>query len=167
MSHWGFPKLSSYLKGLLIITVVLSRYWSHRIPPLSSIFILPPFLKGDVLSLENKCEKKKIITQSCLSLCNPMDCSPPGSSVQARILEWTAISFSRGSSWPRDQTQLSCITSRFLTVWATREAHRQRQKHAAASPVEQEECWSPEGQAGQRLFSKSFPYGFFLVLELS
>ena len=60
MSHWGFPKLSSYLKGLLIITVVLSRYWSHRIPPLSSIFILPPFLKGDVLSLENKYEKKKL-----------------------------------------------------------------------------------------------------------
>ena len=47
-----------------------------------------------------------IVAQSCLTLCNPMDCSPPGSSVhgilQARILEWAAISFSRGSSWPRD-----------------------------------------------------------------
>ena len=43
-------------------------------------------------------------TQSCLTLCDPMDCSPPGSSVceilQARILEWVAISFSRGSSGP-------------------------------------------------------------------
>ena len=48
------------------------------------------------------------VTQSCLTLCYPMDCSPPGSSVpgilQARILEWVAISFSRGSSWPKDWT---------------------------------------------------------------
>ena len=46
------------------------------------------------------------ISQSCLAVCNPMNCSPPGSSVhgflQARILEWDAIPFSRGSSWPRD-----------------------------------------------------------------
>ena len=50
----------------------------------------------------------------------------PGSSVrgilQARILQWVAFSFSRGSSWPRDQTQVSCIASGFLTSWATREA---------------------------------------------
>ena len=48
-----------------------------------------------------------------VQLCNPMDCSLPGSSVhgilQARILKWVAISFSRGFSWPRDQTQVSCI----------------------------------------------------------
>ena len=66
------------------------------------------------------------IAQSCLTLCNPMDCSPPGSSVhgilQARILEWVAIPFSRGSSQARDQTQVSCIASRFFTIWATREA---------------------------------------------
>ena len=47
-----------------------------------------------------------VVGQSCLTLCNPMDCSPPGSSVhgisQARILEWVAIPFSKGSSWPRD-----------------------------------------------------------------
>ena len=55
-------------------------------------------------------------------LCNPMDYSPPGSSVQgilqARILEWIAISFSRGSSWPRDQIQVSCIAGRFFSIWA-------------------------------------------------
>ena len=60
-----------------------------------------------------------------LILCNPMDCSPSGSSVhgifQARILEWVAISFSRRSSWLRDWTQLSHIAARFVTVWATRE----------------------------------------------
>ena len=52
-----------------------------------------------------------------------MDCSPPGSSVhgilQARILKWVAISFSRGSSWPGDRTQVSCTTGRFFTNWAT------------------------------------------------
>ena len=54
------------------------------------------------------------------TLWDPMDCSPPGSSVhgilQARILEWVAISSSRGSSWPRDWTYVSCIESRFLTT---------------------------------------------------
>ena len=55
-----------------------------------------------------------LVTQLCLTLCNPMDSSPPGFSVhgilQARILEWIiTIPFSRGSSQPRDQTQISCI----------------------------------------------------------
>ena len=58
--------------------------------------------------------------QSCLTLCDPMDCSPPTSSVhgilQARILEWVAISFSMGYSWPRDQPQVSCIMSRFFLL---------------------------------------------------
>ena len=57
--------------------------------------------------------------------CHPMDYSPPGSSVhgifQARILEWVAIPFSRGSSWPRDWTQVSCNAGRLFTDWATRE----------------------------------------------
>ena len=59
-----------------------------------------------------------LVTLSCPTLCDPMDCSPPGSSVQeisqARILEWVAISFSRGSSWPRDWTQVSCIVGGLL-----------------------------------------------------
>ena len=58
-------------------------------------------------------------------LCDPMHCSLPGSSVhgnfQAIVLEWIAISFSRGSSQPRDQTRVSCIVDRSFTVWATRE----------------------------------------------
>ena len=57
---------------------------------------------------------------------NPMDCTPPGSSVhgilQARILEWVASPFSRGSSQPRDQNWVSCTAGRFFTIWATREA---------------------------------------------
>ena len=58
--------------------------------------------------------------------CDSMDCSPPGFSVhgilQARILKWVAISSSRGSSRPRDWTQVSCIVGGFFTSWATREA---------------------------------------------
>ena len=68
---------------------------------------------------------KVLVEQSCPTPCDPMDCRPPGSSVhgiQARLLEWVAISFSRGSSWPRDRTWFSCIEGRFFTVWATREA---------------------------------------------
>ena len=60
------------------------------------------------------------VTQSCLTLCNPMDGSLPGSAVhgifQARILEWAAISFSRGSSQPRDRTLVSCIAGRHFTI---------------------------------------------------
>ena len=55
-----------------------------------------------------------VCAQSCPTLCNPMDCITPGSSVhgifQARILEWVAISSSRGSSKPRDQTRISCVS---------------------------------------------------------
>ena len=68
---------------------------------------------------------------SCLSrvwLCVTTDCGPLGSSahgiLQARILEWVAIPFSRESSWPRKRTQVSCIAGRFFTIWATREAPR-------------------------------------------
>ena len=71
-------------------------------------------------------EVKVLFAQSCLTLCNPMDCSPPGSSVcgilQARILEWVAVSFFRGSSQPRDQTQVSRIAGRFFIICTTREA---------------------------------------------
>ena len=61
------------------------------------------------------------VTQSCLTLCDPMDYTVHGI-LQARILEWVAVLFSRGSSQPRDQTQVSCIAGRFFTSWATRKA---------------------------------------------
>ena len=58
-----------------------------------------------------------LVDESCPTLCDPMDCSPPGSSVhaisQARMLEWVA--FSRGSSQPRDRTRVSCIAGGFFT----------------------------------------------------
>ena len=73
-----------------------------------------------------KVKVKGLVAPLCPTLCDPMDCSPPGSAVhgilQAKILEWVAIPFCRGSSPPRDQTQVSHITSRFFTIWITREA---------------------------------------------
>ena len=66
------------------------------------------------------------VAQSCLTLCDPMDCSPPGSSVhgifQAAVLEWVAIFFSRGTSQPRDRTRVSRTAGKHFTLWATREA---------------------------------------------
>ena len=71
-----------------------------------------------------------VVPKPCPTLCDLMDCSPPGSCVheifQARILEWVAISFSWLSSQPRDWTWVSCIADRFSTDWATREAHSYR-----------------------------------------
>ena len=68
------------------------------------------------------------VAQSCPTLCHPMNCSPAGFSVygilQARILEWIAIPFSRGSSWPRDWTQVSCIAGSFFTIWTTGKSFR-------------------------------------------
>ena len=70
-----------------------------------------------------------LVPQSCPTLCNLMVCSPAGFSVhgtlQARILEWVGISFSRGSPWPRNETQVSYTAGRFFAVWPTREAQCQ------------------------------------------
>ena len=71
-------------------------------------------------------KKKVLVALLCPTLCDPMDYSLPGFSthgiLQARILEWVAIPFSRGSSWPRDWALVSCIVVWFFTIWATREA---------------------------------------------
>ena len=94
-------------------------------------------------------ERKVKVAQSCPALCDPMDCSLLGFSVhgilQARILEWVAVPFSKGSSWPRDQTCISCIAGRFSTVWATRQA---------TSPIwykcqgKKEMCWGRGREKG-------------------
>ena len=95
-------------------------WYSHLFQNFSQ-FIVMHTLKG--FGIVNKAEMS---LQLCPVICNPMDCSPPGSSVhgilQARILEWVAISFSKGSSQPRDRTQVSCTAGRFFTICATREA---------------------------------------------
>ena len=77
------------------------------------------------------CSKVKVkVTQSCLTLCDPMDNTVPAI-LQARILEWVAFPVSRGSSQPRDRTQVSHIAGRFFTSWATREA----QEYWSGQPI--------------------------------
>ena len=84
----------------------------------------------------NKC------SQLCLTLCDPVDCSLPGSPVhrifQARILEWGAMPSSRGSSRCRDQTCVSCIAGRFFSTGASLVA--QKVKHLPA--VQETQVWS-------------------------
>ena len=90
----GGPKFTHYLKLFTI-------FW---------ILLLRPFHVWVCICAQ--------LHQPCLTLWHPMGCSPPGSSAhgiaQARILEWVAISSSRGSSQPRDQTHISCISRRIL-----------------------------------------------------
>ena len=75
-------------------------------------------------SMNFKSLHRHSVARSCPTLCDPIDCSLPGSSVrglfQARVLEWVAISFSRGSSQPRDWIQVSRTAGRRFTVWVTR-----------------------------------------------
>ena len=89
---------------------------------LTGLGVAPPSSRawnGHLLGLLGLVPRVKVtilVTQSCPTLCDPMDCSPPGSSVhgilQARLLEWVAMSFSRESSWFRDQAWVSCIAGR-------------------------------------------------------
>ena len=100
---------------------------SCRIPfYILNISLLSDIWFVNIFSHSVNCLGDSEVSQSCPTLCNPMDyCSPPGSSVhgilQAGILEWVAISFSRGSSWPRDRTQVSCVAGTCFNLWATRE----------------------------------------------
>ena len=89
----------------------------------------PHAVPDTIRFLSSGCPPHCACAQSCPTLCDPMDCSLPASSVhgilQARMLEWVAISSSRGSSPPRDRTYISCIscTGRWiLYYWATWEA---------------------------------------------
>ena len=118
------------------------EYWSGLPFPSPGDFPNPgieprsPALQADSLPSEprvkpvleyrklNAVSSEVLVSQLCSALC-PMDCSPLGSSVhgilQARILKWVAIPFSRGFSQPRDRTQASLIAGRFFTGWAPRE----------------------------------------------
>ena len=104
--------------------------------PSPGIWWLLPHEKKDICYKESGKWRSKWseveVVQPCPAFCDPMDCSPPGSSVhgifQAKILEWIAISFSRGSSGPRDWTWVSCTAGRFFTIWATRESQGRKVK---------------------------------------
>ena len=106
MNHWSFPKFS-------VPNLRVENTYSHE--------------PAEAEDIKKRCkntqkESETEVAQSCLTLCDPMDGCLPGSEIhgifQARILEWAAISFSRGSSQPRDRTCVFCIADRRLTVWA-------------------------------------------------
>ena len=82
--------------------------------------ILSQYISRYPNSFLRKSESESEVAQSCLTLCVPVNCSLPGSSIhrifQARVLEWVAISFSRGSSQRRDRTQVSHIVGRHFTI---------------------------------------------------
>ena len=105
--------------------------WQEKDPPQghgdSTAFKLTTWPSSwyEILATWNPlCFSCHLVAKLCMSdsLQPHMDCSLPDSSVhgisQARILEWVAISFPKGSSWPRDQTHISCIAGRFFTLWA-------------------------------------------------
>ena len=111
---WTIMKTSETTWTKYLITSCLQiELW-----PCSLLFWKYKFLL--LSSFGVKASNKVKIAQSCPTLCDPMDYSP--GILQARILEWVAFPFSRGSSQPRDQTQVSCIARRFFTSWATKEA---------------------------------------------
>ena len=81
----------------------------------SDAFVLPPLLSPHLYAWVHAQS-----LQSCPHLCDPMDCSPPGSSIhgilQARLLKWVSMPSSRGTSQPRDQIWVSCIAGKFFTT---------------------------------------------------
>ena len=112
----SLPHMCSSCSCLSSVETFLTPGWAYR-PLLCSPVALP----ADIPLV---CAK---LLQSCPTLCDPMDCSPPGSSVhgilQARMLEWVVMSFSRGFSWPRAQTHISCVSSIIIfTTSTTRKA---------------------------------------------
>ena len=122
------------LKPWLIAVMVYSSLTAHTHGVSAALLhlVTTPSGTGGLQKFESKRWRVKVlVTQLCPTLCDPMDCRPLGSSVhgilQARILEWVAITFSRGSSQLRNRTWVSCIAGRFFTVWATREAQEVRQ----------------------------------------
>ena len=113
-----------------MMEVWMSKYNRHWKVNLN--WLVAEIIRLLVCNVRRVCKASKIkgcvalVTLSCPIPCDPMHCTPLGSSVhgilQARILEWVAMPFSRGSSSPRDQTWVSCMAGSFFTDWATREA---------------------------------------------
>ena len=127
-----FKKFGNKCSNWDILHPVISK-WCMLYHQLFLIWPLRPFSSATLLEATLcshmcmwLCVWARMHAQSCPALCDPMDFSWPRSSVhgisQARILEWVANSFSRGSCWSRDWTYISCIGRRILYHWATWEA---------------------------------------------
>ena len=140
LSHFSrvqlFPTLC-LLPARLLCLWGFSRqeYWSRLAcppprdfpnPGIKAEFLLSPALADGFFTTSAAWEIPKCQSLSRVQLFEPHGLyTQPGSSIhgilQARTLKWVAVPFSRGSSWPRVQTQVSCIAGRFFTIWATKE----------------------------------------------
>ena len=136
-----FPSINVFSSESALL-VRSPKYWSFSICPSREYSGLISFRIDWLIFLQSKGPSDVFLSITIRKHCKSILCdslqphglySPPGSSLhgilQARILEWVAIFFSRGSSCPRDWTQVSCISGRFFTVWATREAHMKTWQH--------------------------------------
>ena len=122
LSKDRFPRLSSFYQ--LPATQVTLKYFRQDSLPLNQNIFSPLINPISTLFLDLSYNLIHCcgcwVAQLCSTLCNPMDCSLPSSSVhgisQVRILEWVAISFSRGSSWPRIKPGSPALAGKFLTA---------------------------------------------------
>ena len=128
IKHWlVFELESEALDHSAILTVSLVNVEQiFSLKHSNLVYFIWVFLIAFPFKWSMEVEEEVLVAQSCPTLCNPMDCSPPASSVhgilQAKILQWVAILFSRGSSQTRDRTWVSCTAGRFFIVWGTGEA---------------------------------------------
>ena len=107
---------SQYL--ILYSNIIQNLVWASKVSHVHNL----KFSSKHVEKMRKKKKVKLLVAEPCPALCNRLDCGPPGSYIhgilQVTILEWVAISFSRGSSWPRDQTLIPCIANAFLKqIW--------------------------------------------------
>ena len=133
-SMWSFSLMINHTGDFYILLICLKNYLCPYWFPLlifhSTFYIYLLFFFFLLLLRDSFCFSAELCMHakslpSCTTLCIYMDCSLPGSSVhgilQARILEWVAISFSRGSSQPRDRTHISYVGKHILYHWVIRE----------------------------------------------
>ena len=125
----SFFRGSSSPRNRTFISCITSRFFTADPPGKPH---LPVYTRVYIYTPMHTCIHSICVcpdAQSRLTFCDSLDCSPPGSSscgiFQARILEWIAISFSRGSSWHRDWTRVLLHGRQILYHWAIREAHTQ------------------------------------------
>ena len=155
-----FSETFDTMENSLLSETLISLGFCSPTHPLLLFLLLWQLLLLCVFQLFLTWKSESEAAQSCPTLCDPMDCSLPCSSVQeifqARVMEWVAISFSRGPSQPRYQTWVSCIAGRCFTIWATREV-------LTYLPFKD---WSFPGLILGCLYSLCFSAGYFIFIRL-